>query len=150
MYSLSLELVRSNNVSNRNHLVLIDRVKILRDVLQNKTQVKVTTHWECYKARIKHTWHTGPELFLLCLFSWFKIRSSKWLNMILMPKTMVNINTTHKHIQTYVEMSHCVYVVLSDHNNPCNTPPEEKHTHTDRDEQWFLFHTHTVNPQQHR
>lgn len=35
MHSLSLKLVRSDNVSNRDHLVLIDRVKILGNVLWN-------------------------------------------------------------------------------------------------------------------
>lgn len=41
-YSLSLELVRSNDVSDWNHLVLIDRVKILRNILWDEdTQVRV-------------------------------------------------------------------------------------------------------------
>lgn len=41
-YSLSLELVRSNDVSDWNHLVLIDRVKILRNILWDEDmQVRV-------------------------------------------------------------------------------------------------------------
>lgn len=48
MYSLSLKLIGSNNVGNGNHLVLIDWVKILRDVLQSDTHTEST-------VRITHT-----------------------------------------------------------------------------------------------
>lgn len=46
LYLLSLKLVRSDNVSNRNHLVLVDWIKILRNVLWNDnivwSQVNIT------------------------------------------------------------------------------------------------------------
>lgn len=114
-HSLSLKLVGCNNVSNRNHLVLIDWVKILRNVLWSKTHRleshnTMKIHKQCSKGT--HIYEKTKVLIYEHELTEYDLNPRKCTS------TQYSTHTTHTYRR---RVSHCVYVVLSDHNNPSVT-----------------------------
>lgn len=130
LYSLSLKLVRSNNVGNRNHLVLVDRIKILRNVLWAQRTHRLESHEEWNHAHRNEQAlliHPFPLIFIFIL----QIMSANRRQMMLIPEIARRNNAIYT--RHACRVSHCVYVVLSDHNNPSvaeKQPPPPTPTRT--------------------